>query len=289
MPSLSSLAGKVRAAFGGKQQPGASSAPPGKAANGMTHGRSEDRAPLGVHAATSSLDTPPAYKPPMSPLQMDQERWGVAGHANGDAKKDKSMTSRIKSTFSGLTGLRSKPKEKRVPRGTAYSNRSGRSQEPASRQAARQPASLDDGKIDARPGNGTDAGSSAPLDSKRVRIHVAEQVSAMVSSARIALLCPCQSPILQGLMFFRASPACRGSLACAGFNMRARRRMQLKQPEAQQHGELSDDSADAPSLSHDPKFLVPSIYPFPEPSSRQQEFLKSPQSPVSSGFTYYAY
>jgi hypothetical protein len=155
MPSLSSLAGKVRALFGGKQQVGAS-APPGKAANGRTDGRSEDRAPLGVRAATSSLDTPPAYKPPMSPPQMDREWWGAAGHANGDAKKNKSMTSKIKSTFSGLTGLRSKPKEKRVPSGTAYSNRSGRSQEPVSRQAARQPASLDDGKIDARPGNGQD-------------------------------------------------------------------------------------------------------------------------------------
>jgi len=187
MPNLSSLAGKVRAAFGRKQQAFDSSAPHGKSANGRTDGRSEDRAPLGVHVATSSLDTPPAYKPPMSPPQMDRERWGAAGHANGDAKKNKSMTSKIKSTFSGLTGLRSKPKEKRVPSGTAYSNRSGRSQEPVSRQAARQPASLDDGKIDACPGNGTGhAGSSAPLDSKRVRIHVAEQVSAMVSSACIA-------------------------------------------------------------------------------------------------------
>jgi hypothetical protein len=66
--------------------------------------------------------------------------------------------------------------------------------------------------------------------------------------------------------------------ALPAFNMRARRRMQ--QHEAQQHDDLSDDSADAPSLSHNPKFLVPSIYPFPEPSSRQQEFLKSTQSPL---------
>ncbi len=224
MPSLSSLAGKVRAALGGKQQAGASSAPPGKAANDRKHGRSENWAPLGVHAATSSLDTPPAYKPPMSPPKMDQERWGAAGHTNGDAKKNKSMASKIKSTFSGLTGLRSKPKEKSVQSGTAYSNRSGRSQEPVSRQAAKLPASLDDCKIDARPGgtghagssaphsmrapagqdmqeavrqNGTGhAGSSAPLDSKRVRIHVAEQVRTMVSSACIALLCPCKNPPL---------------------------------------------------------------------------------------------
>jgi hypothetical protein len=57
---------------------------------------------------------------------------------------------------------------------------------------------------------------------------------------------------------------------------------QQQQHEAQQHDDLSDDSADAPSLSHDLKFPTPSIYPFSEPSSRQQEFLKSP---LYSGFT----
>lgn len=190
MPSLASLAGKFRTAVRGKQQ--AAPQPSGRPdSDGLPpSGGAEDlsNSPAAGGAAVRSIDTPPAYKPPLSPPQIDQKPWGAAGDASGDGlreKKKKSLASKIKSTFSGLTGLRSKTKETHIHGVTAYSNRSGRGA-PVSREAARHapPVPPDHGRSGQN--GAAPAGSSSALEPKRVRIDVAERVRAMGRRAFVA-------------------------------------------------------------------------------------------------------
>ena len=92
-------------------------------------------------------EPPPAHKPPLVPEQRKDTHPRTDHVEIPPAKRKKSFTSKIKSTFSGLTGLRIKKKDSHIAGATAYSNRSGRDQASApatvSREAARQGASTD--------------------------------------------------------------------------------------------------------------------------------------------------
>jgi hypothetical protein len=90
-------------------------------------------------------DLPKEHNSPLSPAQMLAQGRDMWGAKQQDHKK-KSVTSKIKSKFSALTGLRYK-KQSNIVGATTYSNRSGDGK-PATREAARHgPAGSDKDEV----------------------------------------------------------------------------------------------------------------------------------------------
>ena len=132
----------------------------------------------------SALERPPARRPPPSPKSRaapGTRAWKDASHTTPPAGKKKSVASKIKSTLSGLTGWRSKRKEKPTNDAvTCYSNRSD-PPKAATRQATRQDKSAQRGDGKETASAGQTLGSSETL-APGPRELVAQAIDALYNS-----------------------------------------------------------------------------------------------------------
>ena len=125
MPSLASLTAQFASLVRGG----------GKANQRNSAGSAQGKRQPAPSAGKGELDNPPAHRPPLSPAARAangaQQPFNVSGETRG-----KSITSKIKSRFSGITGLR-RNKSSSVAGGVTYSNRSGRGPAAKTREAAK--------------------------------------------------------------------------------------------------------------------------------------------------------